>query len=116
MADEDHILVVLGMSCDFHMHLGDQRAGGIEHFQVALPGFLLHAHRHPVGAEDHRGVIRDLVELLDEDRALAAQVFDHEAVVHDLMPDVDGRTEQFQRALDDLDRTIDAGTESAWVG
>src|SRR5690606_226417 len=39
-----------------------------------------------------------------------------EAVVHDLVAHVDRRAEGLQRALDDLDRAIDAGTETTRVG
>ena len=36
-------------------------------------------------------VVRHLVELLDEDRALALELLDHGAVVHDLVADIDRR-------------------------
>ena len=43
-------------------------------------------------AENTTGrVVRHLVELLDEHRALALQLFDHVAVVHDLVADIDRR-------------------------
>ncbi|KAG1455455.1 hypothetical protein G6F57_015295 [Rhizopus arrhizus] len=69
-----------------------------------------------MGAEDHRVVVRHFVQFLDEDRAALLQVVDHEAVVHHFMADVDGRAQRFDRALDDLDRTIDTGTETTRVG
>ena len=36
--------------------------------------------------------------------------------MHDFVTHVDRRAERFERALDDLDGAIDAGTESTWVG
>ena len=77
---------------------------------------LLHGSRHSVGAEDHGRTVGYVVELLDEHRAHAAQAIDDEAVVHDLVTHVDRRTEQHDRALDDVDRTVDAGAESARIG
>ena len=59
---------------------------------------------------------RHLVELLDEHRALLAQVVDDELVVHDLVAHVDRRAVALERALDDVDRAFDAGAEAAGVG
>ena len=59
---------------------------------------------------------RHLVQLLDEHRALGAQVVDHELVVHDLVAHVDRRAVQLERALDDRDGAVDAGAEAARLG
>ena len=37
-------------------------------------------------------------------------------VVHDLVPHVDRAAELLERALDDLDRAVDAGAEAARLG
>ena len=96
------------------VHLGDQRAGRVEDEEVARSRRLRHALRHAVGREDHRPVgIGDLVELLDEDRALRLQALDHVAVVHDLVAHIDRRAEALERLLDDLDGAVDAGAEAA---
>ena len=60
--------------------------------------------------------VRHFGQLLDEHRALRAQVVDHEAVVHDFVAHVDRRAERFERALDDLDGAVDAGAEAARLG
>ena len=44
------------------------------------------------------------------------QVVDDVGVVDDLVAHVDRRAERLQRALDDLDRAIDAGAEAARLG
>jgi hypothetical protein len=44
---------------------------------------------------------------------LGAQIVDHVLVVHDLVAHVDRRAVQLERALHDLDRTLDAGAEAA---
>ena len=67
-----------------------------------------------MGGEDHRLLgVRDLVELLDEDRALRLEVLDDVAVVDDLVADIDRRPEPLERQLHDLDGAIDAGAEAA---
>ena len=54
-----------------------------------------------------------LVELVDEHRAQVAQPVDDEAVVDDLVADIDRRAEPLERQLDDLDGAVDAGAEAA---
>ena len=63
--------------------------------------------------EDHRPVVGNFIELVDEDRAEFAQAVDDEAVMDDLVPDIDGRAEPLERELDDLDRAVDPGAEAA---
>ena len=54
-----------------------------------------------------------LVQLLDENRPKPAQPVDDEAVVDDLVPDIDRRAEPLDRQLDDLDRPVDTRAEAA---
>src|SRR4029077_19527212 len=53
----------------------------------------------------------DLRLVLDEDRAQALEPAHDVLVVDDLMADVDGCAVLLEQALDDLDRTVDAGAE-----
>ena len=102
------------MQDGFLVDLGDERTGRVEHEDVARGGVLAHALRHAMRGEDHRPVrIGNLVELLDEDRALRLQALDDVAVVDDLVAHIDGRAEALQRLLDDLDGALDAGAEAA---
>ena len=84
--------------------------------QPALLGLGAHRGRDAVRAEDHQAARGNVRQVVDEDRALAAQVLDDVAVVHDLVPHVDGRAVDLERELDDLDRAIDAGAEAARAG
>jgi hypothetical protein len=54
---------------------------------------------------EHHGpvAIRNLVQLVDEDRALGFQVIHHELVVHDLVAHIDGCAIKRERPLHDVD-------------
>src|SRR5690606_14719449 len=116
VADQHHVATGAAMARDLEVHLGHQRAGRVEHLQSAPLRLLAHRARDAVGAEDHGAAVGHLVELFDEDRPAALEVLDHEAVVHHLVPHVDRRPEGLDGALDDLDRAIDAGAETAGIG
>jgi hypothetical protein len=65
------------------------------------------------GEHHRRAGIRDLVELLDEHRALLPQAVDDVFVVDDGVADLDRGAVTLQRQLDDLDCPVDARAESA---
>ena len=113
VADHDDVVAFLAHLGHFHVHLGDQRTGGVEDLQATTGSLGPHGARHAVGGKDHRGAVRHLVQLVDEDGALLAQRGDHVVVVDDLVTHVDGRAMQRQRTLDDGDGAIDAGAEAA---
>ena len=116
VTDQDDLPALGEMALGLHMHLADQRAGGIEMHQLAPLGLGGNRLRHAMGGKDHHLAVGHLVEFVDEHRALFLERFDHEAVVHDLVADVDGTAELGQRLLDDLDGTIDTGAEAARAG
>ena len=116
VADEHHVPPLARVARNFHMHLGDERTGGVEHREPAPRGFVFHRRRHAVRGENDRGAVGHLVELVDEHRAELAQTLDHVHVVHHFVPHVDRRAEQPDGALDDVDGAIDAGAETAGIG
>src|SRR5262249_7142449 len=87
-----------------------------EHAQPPLLRLGANRLRYSVGAEDDGAASGDLGELLDEHRALALQVVDDVLVVHDLVAHVDRGAVHRERLLDDADRALDAGAETAGVG
>ena len=97
------------------MHLGDQRAGGVEHFQAPAGGFVLYRLGHAVGAEDHQFVIRHFVQLVHKDRAALPQVAHHKLVVDHFVAHVDWRTEHIQCAVYDFYGAVYTGTEATGV-
>ncbi len=112
MADQDHVEAFARVLAHFHVDLGDERTGRVEHGEPAPRRFVLDRARHAMGAEDHGGAVRHRVELVHEHGAEIAQAIDDELVVDDLVPHVDRRTEKLDRPLHDVDRAIDARAES----
>ena len=107
MADENALTTIAAVLGHFDVHLGDQRAGRVEHLQATASGFLAHGLGHAVGAEDDDDVVRHLVQLFNEDGPTIAQVFYHELVMHHFVTHIDRRAEDFQRTVDDFDRPVD---------
>jgi hypothetical protein len=117
MADEHDPIVLGHVPPGFMVHLGHQRAGGIDDGQVGSVRCRRADRRgHAVRGQDHRGAIRDVVQLLHEARPLRLQVGHDVGVVDDLAPDVDGRAEAVEGALDYLDGSLHAGAERARTG
>src|SRR5690606_15739121 len=116
MADHHHLATLLAHPGHFHVDLGHQRAGRVEDPQPAGVRLVAHRPADAVGGEDHGGAVRYLLELVDEHGTLRAQVGHHVIVVHDLVADVDRGAVDAKRALHDLDRSVDAGAESARLG
>ena len=116
VADQNHIASFARIALHFHMHLGHKRTGGIKHREPAARGRLDHRARHAMRREDHGRPLRHLSEILDKHGTQAAQALDDVEVMHDLMTHIDRRTEQFERALHDIDGAIDASAETARIG
>ena len=92
VADQHDLAAGAMMALGLHMHLGDQRAGGVED-RASRRACAVGRHRlrHAVGGEHHRPVVGALVQLLDEHRAQRLQPLDHVAVVDDLVAHIDRR-------------------------
>ena len=83
---------------------------------MAAVGFLGHRFRHAVRGEHDGRALRYLVQLMNEDCALGHKLFDDEAIMDDLVPDIDRAAEPLDRALDDLDGTVHPGAEAPRTG
>ena len=116
VADQQDVVVVAREALGLVVHLGDQRACGVDHLKPALGGRLVHGRRHTVGGEHDDRALGHLVGFLDEHRAGLREGVDDVAVVHDLVPDVHRRPVLFQRTLDGLDGAVDAGAVAARFG
>ena len=86
-----------------------------EYSEVELPllRLLANRRRNPVRRVNHPGAFRNLVDVVDKDRALIRQLIHYKAVVDDFLADVDGRAKGFERNPDDVDCPHYACTETA---
>jgi hypothetical protein len=98
------------------MDLGHQRTGSVEDFETAFRCQEAYRLRYAVGAENQRGALRNILQIINKDGTLGLEVIDHEAVMHDFVTYINGRTESLQCAFDDGDGAVDAGTKAAGVG
>ena len=113
VADQDDRVAVGGEPHGLRVHLRDQRAGGVDHAKAALRAVAVHVGRDAVRGE-HDDAAAGHVELaVDEHGAAVGQVAHDVAVVHDLLAHVDRRAEVVERALDRIDRPVDAGAVAA---
>jgi hypothetical protein len=116
VADQQDVVVPGGEAARLVVHLGDQRAGGVDRAQPPLFRGAAHLGSDAVRGEDHDRAGRHLVHLRDEDRTALFQRADHVRVVHDLPADVDRRAELVQGQLDRLHGPVDAGAVAARPG
>ena len=116
MADHHHLQPVGVVAFRLDVNLRDQRAGRIDIDHLPRLGGGGDGFWHAVGREDDWAVVGAVGQFLDEDRALVAQVIDHELVVHDLVADIDRRAPFLDRHFDDLDRPVDARAKAARRG
>ena len=71
VADEDDAVIIFGEAHCFHVYLGHQRTGGVNHPQAAPFARLPHLRRDPVGAVDNPFALGNLFHVVNENRALA---------------------------------------------
>jgi hypothetical protein len=90
------------------VHLGYERARGVDRREAKLVRLAAHRRRDAVGREHDRRSLGNLPERLDEDRAARPQVLDDVRVVDDLLADEDRPPVERECALDRLDRPFDA--------
>src|SRR5689334_21473687 len=98
------------------MYLGDKGTGRVEHRQPSPLRFSHDRLGNPVSTEDGHRPLRHFVKFFDKARAFALQSFDHVAVMHDLMADVDGTTVFLQRVLDNVDGPHHARAKASRLG
>ena len=116
VADHDEFIAFFVQLGDFHMHLGDQRTGGIKDAKTPAHCFVLDFFGNSVGAEDQGCTFWHIVQVFYEDGSTRTQVVDHMGVVHNLVAHINGRTKFGQSVLDDVDSAVNAGTKASRLG
>ena len=90
MADEDQRVTLLGELDGLNVDLGDQRASGVNHLEVAGLAAFADGGRNSVGGVDDALAVGDVVDLMDEDGAFFSQLIHNIAVMDDFAADVMG--------------------------
>ena len=116
MTHQQNLVTLTGKPLDLGVHLGHQRAGGVERREIQVFGALPDGWRDAVRGENEIGPARDLVGLVHKDHATFGELLHHMLVVDDLLAHVQGRTMLFQCLLDGLDGPVDAGTVATRFG
>ncbi len=115
MADQQDAAPAPEMNFRLAMDLGDQWAGRVNGQKIALGGGGGHGFGYAMRGKDHRRAgVGNLLQLLDENRALGLKRLDDITVVDDLMADIDGRPELGEGALHGVDGAHDARAKAAW--
>src|ERR1700686_518641 len=113
MPDKHQRIALLGKLYGFHMYLGDQRAGRIDHAQSSLLAGFADLRGNSVPAINYPLPIGDLFHAVHEYRALALKFFDYKAVVDDLLAHVDRRPERLKGDPDNINGTDDPGAKTS---
>ena len=116
MPDQNDRVAVAGETDRLAMHLGHQRTGGVDRFQ--LPGFRLLAdlRRDAVGGKEQIGTLGNLRQVVDEDHPFVLEMLDNPAVVDDFVVDVNRCAVKGNGLFQALDRHIHSGTKAAGGG
>ena len=116
VADEQDVVVAVGEAHGLAVHLGDQRAGGVDGAQRQRARLLVDDRGHAVRREDDGRALGHLVGLVDEDRPALLQRGDDVLVVHDLLAHVDRRAVELEGLLDRDDGPVDTRAVAARGG
>jgi putative radical SAM enzyme (TIGR03279 family) len=113
VADVKDRVALSGAHLELVVHLGHEGTAGVDHH--AAPGCcgLLDLGCGPVSREHERRKCRHLVDVVDEDDALAPEFLDDEAVVDDLVVAVNGRLEDAHHPREGLDGHLHARAKAA---
>ena len=115
MADEHQRIALAGKLDGFKMDFGDQRAGGVDHLEIAAFAAFANRRRNAVGTVDDALAVGHIVDVVDEDCALFRQLIHNIAVMDDLAAHIDGGAEGFKGDLHDVDGADHAGAKAAWL-
>src|SRR5262245_55280138 len=115
VTDQDDGIPFLGIPYGLEMDLDHQGAGGVDRQEPSLPGLFANLRGDAVGTVEQGRARRDFLERLDEYGAPLAEPFDNEFVVHDLVIDVERRSEELERTFEAFDGHVHASAEAAGI-
>src|ERR1700675_1656818 len=112
MADQNQRAALARELQRLEMDFGHQWAGGINHTQLPLLSFDAHPRWNAMSAENEYRAFGNLFDSLYENRATAAQLVNHIAVVNDFVVNENGPPVARQRQFHDITRTNHTGAKS----
>ena len=107
VSNQDDRIALGGVFSCLGVHLGDQRAGRVQHVQLPLAAALVHLRSDAVGRQHHHGALRDIQLRVDEHGAAISQLRHNVVVVHDLLAHVHRGAEVLEGALHRVHSSID---------
>src|SRR5579862_4211031 len=113
MANKHQRIALLRELDCFDVNLGDERAGGVNHFEIALFRLVAHCRRNPMCTVDDAHSRRNLVDVVDENCALFGQLVDDKAIVDNLLANIDGSAKGFEGDLYHVNSADYARAEAA---
>ena len=116
VADVEDGVALAAAHLELVVHLGDERAHGVDHDATPGPGRFDDLGGRTVGAQHERRTGGHGGHVVDEDHPLVAEALDDVAVVHDLVVAVHRRLEDPDHPGQGLDRLLDAGAEPPRLG
>ena len=116
VADVEDGVALAAPHLELVVHLGHERADGVDDDAALGPGRRDDLGSRAVGAEHQGRTLGHLGHVVDEDDALVAEALDHMPVVDDLVVAVDRRLEDPHHPGQGLDRLLDAGAEPPGLG
>jgi hypothetical protein len=117
VADEQDLETLGRVPHGLGVHLGHQRARGVDGREVALDGLPPQGRAHAVGAEHDDRPHRHLVEIVHEAHAAVPEPLHDVFVVDDLVMNVDRPAKvHVHELIDHVDRHVHTGTETTRIG
>ncbi len=113
MTDQDDGAIFAREFQRFQMNFGNQRAGCVNHAQLAQPRLFARGRRNSVRAEHQHRAQRHFLHGLNENGAALAELFHHVTVMHDFVMHVHRRPVGLQRQLHNVHRAHHPGAKTA---
>src|SRR5579871_4471784 len=112
VTDQDEGISLFRELDGLDMNLGDERARGVNHLEPTSFAAITNSRRNAVCAVNHALPVWNVIDLMNEDRALFCQFIDNVPIVNNLAAHIDGRAEGLKGNVDDVNRAHHASTES----
>ena len=116
VADQHDLVALTRKADDLMVHLGDQRAGGIQGIELQGASLLVHHRGNAMGGKHHVGAVGNFGGFIHEDHAALFKGGHHVLVVHDLLAHKQWRPVLFQGFFHSFDCAIHTGAITARCG